>query len=214
MGRTLKGGKLITFEGAEGSGKSTLIRFSLEVLKSWGYRVELFREPGGASISEKIRQVILDRSNCGMSVECELLLYLAARAELVREKILPALHDGKIVILDRYEDSTFVYQGYAGGLDLDEVKRLNRWATGGLSPDLTFVFDVDVRTGLSRGGRHDRMELKSLAFHNRVRQGFLRLARENPRRIVLVKDERDISIKKEKVLRKLKHVFGRSYRAR
>ncbi|MDD5085213.1 MAG: dTMP kinase, partial [Candidatus Omnitrophica bacterium] len=165
MGRTLGRGRLISFEGAEGSGKSTLIRFLLETLKSWGYRVELFREPGGTSISEKIREVILDRANYAMSVECELLLYLASRAQLVREKIKPALREGKIVILDRYEDSTFVYQGYAGGLKLNDLKRLNRWATGGLSPDLTFVFDVDVRTGLSRGGRPDRMELKSLAFH-------------------------------------------------
>lgn len=181
-----KRGFLISFEGAEGSGKSTQIRHAVRFLRRKGYSVVLFREPGGTPVGEAIRKVLLDPRNKKMGVETELLLYLAARAQLVREKIEPALKQGKVVVLDRFEDSTLAYQGFGGGIPLAALRGFSRLVRGRLKPDLTFLLDVETQEGLRRSGRRDRVEKKSLAFHKRVRRGFLALARREPKRFVVL----------------------------
>lgn len=179
----MKKALFITFEGTEGGGKSTQIRNTAAFLKRNKRKVLLLREPGGTRVSEAIREVLLNPKNKGMAAEAELLLYLAARAQLVREKILPALEKGISVILDRFEDSTFAYQGYGRGLSMKNIETVSRlWVRGGLRPDLTIILDIDPAKGLARGGRHDRMEKESMKFHRKVRQGFLSLARKNPKR--------------------------------
>ncbi len=198
-------GFFITFEGPEGSGKSTVIKETARFLEGKGFSVLVLREPGGTVISEKIREILLDGKNIRMAVEAELFLYLAARAQLVREVIRPALASGKIVICDRFHDSTRAYQGYAGGISLKSIGLLGKLATEGLEPDLTILLDVAVEKGLSRAGRHDRMEKKSLGFHKRVRLAFLSLARKYPHRIFVVKDENKVE---EKIARVLQMVHG------
>lgn len=179
----MKKALFITFEGTEGGGKSTQIRKTAAFLKKNKHKVLLLREPGGTRVSEAVREVLLNPKNKGMAAEAELLLYLAARAQLVREKILPALEKGISVILDRFEDSTFAYQGYGRGLSMKNIETVSRlWVRGGLKPDLTIILDIDPAKGLARGGRHDRMEKESMKFHRKVRQGFLALARKNPKR--------------------------------
>lgn len=185
-------GYLITFEGAEGSGKSTQIRFAVNLLRRKGYPVVFFREPGGTKTSEAIRRVLLDKKLKAMRPETELLLYLAARAQLVREKIAPALKQGKVVVLDRYEDSTLAYQGYAGGIPLPVIQDLNRFVRGKYIPHLTFLLDVDAKEGLRRGGRRDRIEKKPILFHQKVRKGFLALAQRERRRFVVLSTHQTI----------------------
>lgn len=203
----MKHGRLITFEGIEGSGKSTQIRFAANFLRRKGYSVSLFREPGGTKTSEAIRRVLLDPRRREMRVETELLLYLAARAQLVREKIEPALQRGKIVILDRFEDSTLAYQGYGGGIPLEVIRAMNRFVRGQNVPDLTFLLDVDTQQGLRRSGRADRVEKKSLAFHRRVRKGFLQLVRQEPRRFVALSARGPIQQVRKKIEEKLRALF-------
>ena len=181
-----KKGFLITFEGAEGSGKSTQIRFAVNLLKRKGHSVLVFREPGGTETSEAVRKILLDKKLNAMRPETELLLYLAARAQLVREKIKPALEKGKMVVLDRFEDSTLAYQGFGGGVPLPVIEAFSRFARGSLRPDLTILLDVDIKEGLRRSGRSDRVEKKSVAFHEKIRKGFLALARREPKRFLVV----------------------------
>lgn len=200
-------GIFITFEGPEGSGKSTLIKAAARFLRKKGFAVLLLREPGGTAISEAIRQILLDRKNLRMTVEAELFLYLAARAQIVREKIFPAFRAGKVVICDRYHDSTVAYQGFAGGIPIGLIDGLGKMAKSGLEPDLTFLLDVETKTGLKRAGRTDRMEKKSLDFHRRVRKGFLALAKKYPRRIIVLKDEKDIREKVAKLEEMLSRLF-------
>jgi len=201
-------GIFITFEGAEGSGKSTNIRFAASYYRRKGRPVLLVREPGSTRVGEAIRKVLLDNKNKGMAKETELLLYLAARTELVKEKILPALKSGKVVISDRYEDSTFAYQGFGEGISLDTIEQLSKFVRGNLKPDLTFILDVDPKIGLKRGGRHDRVEKKSDSFHARVRKGFLALARQNKKRIVLLSTNQPIQKVQQKILEKLNEIFN------
>jgi dTMP kinase len=185
-------GFFITFEGGEGSGKSTAIRFAASYLrkkfKTVGDNtpVQVVREPGSTRIGEMVRQILLDSKNTKMTVETELFLYLAARAQLVKEVIQPALQKGAIVICDRFEDSTIVYQGYAGGFDISELKLIAKRARGNLMPDMTLLLDVDVKTGLKRSGRKDRMEHKPFKFHERIRRGYLSLAKANPKRFSVI----------------------------
>ena len=200
-------GYFITFEGAEGSGKSTQIRYAVNFLKRKGYSVALFREPGGTPTSEAIRTVLLDKRLKEMRPETELLLYLAARAQLVREKIEPALREGKIVILDRYEDSTLAYQGFGGGISLRLIEEFSRFVRGSVIPSLTFVLDIDTRRGLRRSGRGDRVEQKSVSFHEKVRQGFLQLARSNPRRYVILSTRESVTEVRKKIEAKLNVLF-------
>lgn len=202
-----KKGYLITFEGAEGSGKSTQIRYAVQFLRKKGCPVIFLREPGGTKTSEAIRKVLLDKRFKEMRPETELLLYLAARSQLVREKILPALKKRKIVVLDRYEDSTLAYQGFGGGLSIKTILEMSRFARGSCIPDLTFLLDVETRQGLKRSGLSDRMERKSVAFHRKVRKGFLQLARQNPRRFVVLLPGLSISEIRKRIEARLDAIF-------
>lgn len=182
-----KRGLLITFEGSEGSGKSTQIELTRRYLVQKGYTVLSLREPGGVGISEKIREILLDVGNTAMGERCETLLYMAARAQLVDEAIVPAMAAGRIVVCDRFLDSTVAYQGYGSGINIDFIKRVGSFATQGLKPDLTFFLDIDVQKGLSRIKREkDRIERRAIDYHNRVRRGYRELARMDPRRIKLI----------------------------
>ena len=183
----VKKGLFITFEGPEGSGKTTHSRLLCGFLRKKGFRVLHTREPGGTPISEKIRKVLLDPKNKGMDVACEMLLYMAARAQIVKEKILPALKNGKIVVCDRFTDATLAYQGYAGGMDLEVIKSIAKIVTKGLKPDITFLLDIDARAGLLRVGRsRDRMERKSILYHKKVRNGYLDIAKKEPGRVKVI----------------------------
>ena len=178
----------ITLEGGEGSGKSTLIAYIKEYLTALGYDVVLSREPGGSPIAEQIRDILLDKNNVGMSAECEALLYAASRAEHVRKTVKPALEAGKIVILDRYLDSSLAYQAYARGLGYDAVMAINQMAIEGLMPDVTLWLDISASDGLDRVKRHrsnkeDRLDDETLSFHERVHQGYLLLMEKYPERI-------------------------------
>lgn len=184
----MKKGAFITFEGIEGSGKSTHCKNAAAFLKKRGHAVLCVREPGGTVIGEKIRTILLDKTHTHMTVECELLLYNAARVQIVSEVIQPALKKKMIVLCDRFYDSTVAYQCYGGKLDASITEVMNSFAARGLCPDRTFLLDSDVARGLQRAGRGDRMELKSLAFHRRVRKGFLSLARAHAARFSVVKE--------------------------
>jgi dTMP kinase len=180
----------ITFEGPDGSGKSTQIKLLAERLTGLGQNVLLTREPGGTEISEQIRQVLHDLRNKTMQPRAEILLYSAARAQLVGEKIKPHLATGGIVLSDRYADSTMAYQGYGHRLDLATLRLITAFATDSLKPDLTLLFDLDAETGLRRrqrgGGEWNRLDDYALAFHQRVRAGYLELARAEPERWVIL----------------------------
>jgi dTMP kinase len=180
----------ITLEGPDGSGKTSHMQPLADWLEEQGYRVHTAREPGGTHISEQIRQVIHDLKNTEMHPHTETLLYQAARAQIVEQVIRPKLAEGWIVLCDRYADSTLAYQGYGHQQNLDEVRALVHYATGGLVPDLTLLLDVDVETGLSRrqksGGEWNRLDAYQLEFHQRVRDGYLELAGQEPARWVRV----------------------------
>ncbi len=179
----------ITFEGPEGSGKTRQAAALADFLRQQGYDVLLTREPGGTQIGDQIRAILSDLKNVAMRPRTETLLFQASRAQLVEEVIRPRLETGGLVLSDRYADSTLAYQGYGHCFDLDELRALIRFATGGLSPDLTLLLDVEVETGLRRkmsGGEWNRLDAYDLEFHRRVRAGFLELARLEPHRWVLI----------------------------
>jgi len=176
-------GAFIVFEGCDGSGKTTNITRLVAELTSRGYGVTSTREPGGTAIGEKIRFVLLDRGNLRMFMRCEALLYAASRAQLVEEKIAPALERGDVVICERYYYSSLAYQACAGGLDAEFVRRLNEWATQDIAPDMVLLLDVDPRESLGRKeGGLDRIEGRTLGYHEMVRNAYLDLARAEPRR--------------------------------
>jgi len=178
-------GLFVTFEGIDGSGKSTQIEMLSEDLRKEGIPFILIREPGATQIGEKIRTILLDKANSGMHARTELLLYEAARAQIVEERIRPELEKGTVVICDRFFDSTVAYQGYARGLDLEAIGFLNRWSTSDLSPDITFLFDLPeeeaYRRRNGRGGAEDRLEAEGLLFMKKVREGYLELSRKEKR---------------------------------
>ncbi len=181
-------GKFITFEGSEGCGKSTQSKMLSQYLRSKGLRVVYLREPGGTKISEKIRKILLDHKNDSMFPVCEMLLYMSARAQIVEEVIKPALKQGKVVICDRFLDSTIAYQGYGLGMDIKTIKYVGNLVTSGIKPDLTIFLDLPVKKGLSVRSRvKDRIERRALNFHFRVRQGYLKLAVQEHARIKIVK---------------------------
>lgn len=183
-------GKFITFEGSEGSGKSTQIMLLAQYLKNKRKKVLVLREPGGVMISEKIRDILLDVDNKKMSDVCEMLLYMAARAQLVEEVIAPALTKGMMVLCDRFLDSTLAYQGYGNGVDLEMIKKIGSFATKHITPDLTFVCDMPARKGLSRIRRvKDRIEQRKLAYHNRVRRGYLDIAKKDLKRVKVLQGD-------------------------
>jgi dTMP kinase len=179
----------ITFEGPDGSGKTTQLRSLADFLCQHNYQVLTTREPGGTNISEQIRSVLFDLKNTQMVPRTEILLFLASRAQLVEEVIRPYLASGGIVLCDRYADSTLAYQGYGHQMNLDQLKLLIDFATGGLKPDLTLLLDLEVEEGLHRreqGGNWNRLDAYTLAFHQRVRHGFLELTSEEPQRWVTI----------------------------
>lgn len=181
----------ITFEGGEGSGKSTAIERLGEMLRSLGKKIVITREPGGTPISEEIRSVILDKANTGMDPWTEALLYAAARRQHVKERIEPALEEGAIVISDRYVDSSLAYQGGARGLGIDKVLLLNQFALDGVMPDLTIYFDLAPETGLGRIRKSEnrevnRLDLERISFHEKVRESFLALKDMFPERIKII----------------------------
>ncbi|PWB71162.1 dTMP kinase [candidate division GN15 bacterium] len=179
-------GRLITFEGIDGCGKSTHIELSHGYLAQHGFKVSVLREPGSTEIAETIRAILLDRRS-SMSPLTELLLYEAARADIVQKQIEPLLKRGTIVLCDRFYDSTTAYQGYGRKLDVRMVRALHRVAVGRIQPDLTLVFDLDVSAAFGRLGKDlDRLESQSRAFFRRVRAGFLEIARREKKRVKVV----------------------------
>ncbi|MCL4560698.1 MAG: dTMP kinase [Chloroflexi bacterium] len=181
---------LITLEGPDGSGKSTQIGPLAEFLRQKGYSVLATREPGGTPIGDQIRRILMDLKNAEMQPHTEILLFLAARAQLVEQVIRPHLSQGGLVLCDRYADSTLAYQGYGLGADLQTLRLMLDFATGSLKPDLTLLLDIDVEVGLQRrkdcGGEWNRLDANELAYHQRVRQGYLALAKEEPQRWVVI----------------------------
>ena len=192
-------GLFITIEGPEGSGKSTQARRLYDALRG-ELPLVIAREPGGTPVGEAIRSVLLDERHKGMRPETEMLLFAASRAQYVGQVVLPALEAGTCVLSERFVDASIAYQGYGRGLPVDVVRRVNEVATSGLRPDLTLLIDIDPAVGLARArnergkegvpGRGDRLEQEDLAFHQRVRAGFLQLAHEEPPRFVVIDGSR------------------------
>lgn len=194
----------ITLEGPEGSGKTSHIPHLVEYLREKGYTVFPTREPGGTSIGEQIREVIHDLKNVEMHPRTETLLYQAARAQIVEQVIQPRLKAGGIVISDRYYDSTIAYQGYGHQQDLTQVRALVKYATGGLTPDLTVLLDVDVEEGLRRKKKDDewnRLDAYTVEFHQRVRAGYLEMVKQEPERWVVIDAGKEWSAVQEELRR-------------
>ncbi len=191
-------GFFITFEGIDACGKSLQARKLAEKLKARGTPVLLIRDPGTTIISENIRTILLSVKNQGMCFETELLLFTAARAQMMHETILPALNEGKIVLCDRFYDSTTAYQGYGRSLDLGVINLLNQFASHGRTPDLTFLFDITLETASKRHEtsrrEKDRMETVDLDFITRVRNGFLKIAQAHPHRVQVIDGEKSVDI--------------------
>jgi dTMP kinase len=195
-----KNGLFITFEGPDGSGKTTQIHKLAAELEAQEIPFLLTREPGGTKISDKIRTLILNPENLRMGEKTEILLYAASRSQHVEEKIRPALAEGKIVLCDRFVDASVAYQGYGLNQPVDKIRAISRFATGGLTPDRTYLIDIPPETGRKRmrrrtgpevgvthdAGDLDRIEQRALAYHARVREGFFALSRENKQRILLI----------------------------
>ena len=181
----------ITLEGPEGSGKTTAVESAVKKLEEMGYQIVRTREPGGTPISEEIRNVILDKKNTSMDGRTEALLYAASRRQHLVEKVWPALKEGKIVICDRYLDSSLAYQGGARGLGVEEILNVNLFATENTWPDLTFLFDIKPEEGLKRIAANanrevNRLDLEKIEFHQKVRESFLTLAKRFPERFVII----------------------------
>ena len=198
-------GLFITFEGGDGCGKTTQIKLLDEYLRNKGYKTLLTREPGSKGLGIKLREILLNYDG-EVSPVCESFLFLADRAQHVDCIIKPALEEGVIVLCDRHTDSTVAYQGYGRGLDLEQIYQLNKIATSGLKPDLTVVLDVDVETSQKRvGSEKDRMESAGIEFFERVRQGFLEIAKQEPERVKVVNSTQSI----EKIHEQILELVGR-----
>jgi len=208
--------RFITFEGGDGTGKTTQIKALESHLRDKGRSCVSTREPGGTSLGKLIRQVLLEVGKQPIASPTELFLYLADRAQHVQEVILPAIDEGKIVLCDRYTDSTLAYQGYGRGIDLDLLRQLNEFANRGVKPDLTLLLDCPVELGLSRTaqrqsnpdsarGREDRFEREKVEFHEKVRAGFLAMARAEPERFRIIDASRSV----EQVSREIQNVIDR-----
>ncbi|MDI6802046.1 MAG: dTMP kinase [Thermodesulfovibrionales bacterium] len=185
----LKKGIFISFEGIEGTGKTTQARLLSERLIEEGYEVILTQEPGGTVIGKRIRNILLQPDHQEMSYLTELLLYNADRVQHLKEKILSSIEEGKIVITDRFSDSTLAYQGYGRGIDISLIKSIDGIATGGFKPHVTVLFDLDVETGFKRNrgiNKIDRLELEDIEFHKKVREGYLKIAELEPDRVKVV----------------------------
>jgi dTMP kinase len=211
-------GKLITFEGIDGCGKSTQMRLLERYLTDRGFAVVSTREPGGTDLGRKIRSALLDGARGSVEPLAELLLYAADRAQHARQVIMPALAEGKVVLSDRFYDATTVYQGYARGFDLKLVNQLNELATGGLKPDLTLLFDLDAETGLERtrrrgdeagvAARPDRLDQEPVEFHNRVRKAYLEIAAREPQRFRVIPATGPVEETFELVIKEVQSLFN------
>ncbi|MTB64313.1 dTMP kinase [Streptococcus sp. zg-86] len=194
-------GIFITLEGPDGAGKTTVLQELVPRLEALGKQVITTREPGGVAIAEEIRSVILNPQNTAMDDKTELLLYIAARRQHLKERIIPALEDGALLLVDRFIDSSVAYQGFGRGLDIEAIDWLNQYATDGRKPDLTLYFDIDVEEGLARIARNkhrdvDRLDMETLDLHERVRKGYLTIVDKEAERVVKI----DASENVEKVV--------------
>ncbi|AIQ21412.1 dTMP kinase [Paenibacillus sp. FSL E2-8871] len=203
-----KEGFFITLEGGEGSGKTTVLGRVTAYLQNRSMPYRITREPGGVEIAEKIRSIILDPAHTAMDARTEALLYAASRSQHLAEVVEPALREGLTVLCDRFVDSSLVYQGHARGLGIEEVWSINRFAIGNRMPDLTFYLDVDPEIGLSRIAANqerevNRLDLESLSFHKKVREGYQLLAQANPDRIVVLDANRPIHMVEQDIVRTL-----------
>jgi dTMP kinase len=202
-------GWFITFEGVEGSGKTTQIRMAGEFLREKGVPVVMTQEPGGTPLGERIREILLNRGGFDISGEAEVFLFSAARAQHTDAVILPSLQRGQVILCDRFSDATIAYQAYGRGLPLEAVREVCRLASRGISPHLTLLFDLPVETGLERAfrrinsrdedHREDRFEQEHLDFHRRIREGYLAIAREEPGRVKVVDASGDIESTRREV---------------
>ena len=200
----MKNGVIISFEGPDGAGKTSVLERIIPLLQAQGLSVLATREPGGVAIAERIREVILDVHHVNMDYKTELLLYMAARRQHYVEKVLPALENGKIVLIDRFIDSSIAYQGAGRGLDEATIIQLNDFATDGRKPDVTIYLDIESELGLQRIAQNaerevNRLDLEKLDMHQRVRQGYLRLAEQEKDRIVTIDASRDLDSVVEEV---------------
>ena len=211
----MRSGKLITLEGIDGSGKSTQAEKLYDYLKGKKIECKLLREPGGTDVGEVVRAILLTAADEGLSMNplTEYLLFAASRAELSRTVIKPLLERGSVVILDRFGDSSTAYQGYGYGVDHGFIIRTNEIATGGLKPDLSLLFDIDPETALARPGDfNDRIEKRGLEFFNRVREGFLIIAGQEPDRFRVIDASQDLETVWEEVVKLVDTVLGESER--
>lgn len=198
-----KKGLFITFEGVDGCGKTTQMELLAKYLQDRGYEVIITREPGAKGLGEKIREILLHYEG-EVSSRAESFLFLADRAQHIDKIIMPAVKDGKIVLCDRHTDSTIAYQGYGRGVDIDELVMLNNLATGKRKPDLTFVFDIDIETSMSRVGKEkDRMESAGAEFFEKVRKGYLEIAKQEPDRVKVI----DSTCSIEKIAQEVKDII-------
>jgi dTMP kinase len=213
-------GILITFEGIDGCGKSTQIHLLERYLQDRRYAVVRTREPGGTELGRKIRSALLDGPKGSVEPIAELLLYAADRAQHVRQVVLPALEEGRVVLSDRFYDATTVYQGYARGFDLELVERLNELATGGLTPDLTMLFDLEVEKGLERLAKRgdapngaaiqpDRLDQEPVEFHRRVRKAYLEIADREPDRFRIIPSEGSVEETFELMIKEVRGLLER-----
>ncbi|OEH84321.1 dTMP kinase [Desulfuribacillus stibiiarsenatis] len=200
----MKKGLFITFEGPEGGGKTTQVQRFIQKLRDAGHQVTQTREPGGTEISEKIRGILLDPDHHAMDHRTEMLLYAASRAQHVSQVIRPALEQGNIVVCDRFIDASIAYQGYGLGISVEDIIRINAMATENIAPDLTYLLDLPVELGMQRIGEKrghnedlqkvglDRIESKAYAYHQKVRNGFLKIAEEQSERVVVIDATKDV----------------------
>ncbi|MBW2039184.1 MAG: dTMP kinase [Deltaproteobacteria bacterium] len=202
-------GLLVTFEGIEGSGKSTQIGLVREFLEGEGYPCLVTKEPGGDPLGEVIKGILLEKGDLRIDPLAELFLFGADRAQHVAEVLRPALGQGRVVLCDRFIDATVAYQGYGRGVDIGLVEEVNRWTTGGLVPDVTILLDCPVEVGMSRAEGTDRFEREGYAFHQRVREGYLRIAHQEHQRIKVVSGEGEEGVIQEEIRRVLRPPLAR-----
>ena len=202
-------GSLITFEGIDGSGKSTQIQMLEHEFNKLGVEYKTFREPGGTELSEKIRAILLDKENIELISTSESLLFAAARAQLTAEQIKPAIEKGEFVICDRFTDSTIAYQGYGRGLDIKQLEEINYIATAGLTPDITFILDISPEAAAVRmeAEASDRMEETGVDFYRRIRGGYRQIKDQNPNRYSLINGEQS----SENVFKEIKEIIMKQF---
>ena len=205
----MKNGLFITFEGTDGCGKTTQINLLDEYFRGYSVPTLLTREPGSRGLGVKLREILLNYDG-DVSPTCESFLFLADRAQHIDCIIKPAMSEGKIVLCDRHIDSTVAYQGYGRGIDLKRIQYLNEIATGGMKPDLTIVFDIDVSTALKRVGKsQDRMESSGIDFFNKVRAGYLEIAKQEPERVKVIDSSQSIENVHKKIVEIIKNEYPR-----